>query len=372
MKQKLGLIVNPIAGMGGRVGLKGSDGAEILQAARDLGATPNAPRRAADGLSRLRSIRDDFELITYPGEMGADEAAACGFEPTVLGSIQGGATTAADTEAAVRDLLRSGVDLLLFAGGDGTAVNIYHSIGSASTPVIGIPSGVKMHSAVFAVHPKAGGDVALMYLTGMSRGVREAEVMDIDEQAFRAGRISARLHGYLNVPVVPTLVQSLKSGSRGGADACLMGIAHDIVDGMRDDCIYVIGPGTTTRTIMVKLGLEYTLLGVDVVSRRTLVGKDVNEQQLLELIDGHKAVLVITPIGGQGFLFGRGNQQLSPAVIRVVGRENIVVVATMDKILALERRPLLVDTGDESVDKMLAGYMRVTTGYREQTVYRVA
>ena len=372
MKQKLGLIVNPIAGMGGSVGLKGSDGAEILQAARDLGATPNAPRRAVDGLARLRNIRDDLELITYPGEMGADEAVACGFEPTILGSIQSGATTAADTEAAVRDLLQSGVNLLLFAGGDGTAVNIYHSIGGASTPVIGIPSGVKMHSAVFAVHPRAGGDVALMYLTGRTRTMREAEVMDIDEQAFRAGRVSARLYGYLNVPVVPTLIQFLKSGSRGGAEASLEAIAHDIIDDMREDCIYVIGPGTTTRTIMVELGLEYTLLGVDVVWGRKLIGKDVNEQQLLELIEGRNAVLVITPIGGQGFLFGRGNQQLSPAVIRVVGRENIVVVATMDKIIALEGRPLLVDTGDDRVDEMLAGYVRVTTGYREQTVYRVA
>ena len=372
MTYKMGLIVNPIAGMGGRVGLKGSDGAEILQTARDLGATPIAPRRAVEGLMRLRNIRNEFELITYPGEMGADEAVECGFEPTVLGSIQSGATTAADTEAAARDLLRSGVNLLLFAGGDGTAVNIYRSIGTAGTPVIGIPSGVKMHSAVFAVHPKAGGDVALMHLTGKSRAVREAEVMDIDEQAFRDGRVSAKLYGYLNVPVVPTLIQSLKSGSRGGEKAYLEEIAHDIIDNMRDDCIYIIGPGTTTRTIMIELGLEYTLLGVDIIWRRKLIGKDVNEQQLLELIDEHKAALIVTPIGGQGFLFGRGNQQLSPAVIRIVGRENIVVIATLDKIIALEGRPLLVDTGDDSVDEMLSGYVRVTTGYNEQTVYRVA
>ena len=372
MKHKMGLIVNPIAGMGGRVGLKGSDGADILQDARDLGATPNAPQRTVEGLMRLREIKKEFEIITYPDEMGADEAAECGFEPTVLGSIQSGATTAADTEAAVRDLFRSGVNLLLFAGGDGTAVNICRSIGAASTPVIGIPSGVKMHSAVFAVHPRAAGDVALMYLTGRSRAVREAEVMDIDEQASRDGRVSAKLYGYLNVPVVPTLVQCLKSGSRGGAEASLEGIAHDIIDDMKEDCIYIIGPGTTPRTIMVELGLQHTLLGIDVVWRRNLIGKDVNEQQLLELIDGHKAVLVITPIGGQGFLLGRGNQQISPAVIRAVGRENIVVIATMDKIIALDGRPLLVDTGDDVVNEMLSGYMRVTTGYRDQTVYKVA
>ncbi|MGQ9676822.1 MAG: ATP-NAD kinase family protein [Chloroflexota bacterium] len=371
MKRRVGLIVNPVAGMGGRVGLKGSDGAAVLQIARRLGAVPNSPKRAVEALARLASLRASVELVTYPHEMGAHEAVEAGFEPMVIGSIAEGETTAADTEKAAREMRDLGIDLLLFAGGDGTAVNIYTSIGD-SLAVVGIPTGVKMHSAVFALNPKAAGDLAAAYVSGGVKGTREAEVMDIDEQAFREGRVSAKLYGYLRVPVERTLVQSLKAESRGGEEASLEGIAWDIVDKMVDDYLYIIGPGTTTRGIMVKLGLEYTLLGVDVVWRRQLAGKDVNERQLSELIDGRKAKIVVTPIGGQGFIFGRGNQQIGPSVIRSVGRENIIVVATPGKIHALNGRPLLVDTGDDEVDEMLSGYLRVTTGYNEQIVYRVA
>lgn len=371
MKRRVGLIVNPVAGMGGRVGLKGSDGAAVLQTARQLGATPTSPRRAVEALKRLTSVKMNVDLVTYPLEMGASEAVEAEFEPIVVGSITRGETTAADTERAAREMRELGIDLLLFAGGDGTAVNIYTSIGG-SVPVVGIPTGVKMHSAVFAVNPRAAGDLVVAYLNGATRGTREAEVMDIDERAFREGRVSAKLYGYLRVPLERTLVQSLKAESRGGEESSLEGIAWDIVDRMEDDYLYIIGPGTTTRNIMVKLGLEYTLLGVDVVWRRQLVGKDVNEAQLLRLIEGRKARIVVTPIGGQGFLFGRGNQQLGPSVIRAVGRENIIVVATPSKIHALNGRPLLVDTDDDEVNEMLSGYLKVTTGYSERIVYRVA
>ncbi len=371
MRRRIGLIVNPVAGMGGRVGLKGSDGARVLEVARDLGAVPSSPGRAVEALRRMVSIRNEVEIVTYPFEMGEIEASECGFEPTVVGWIRRGETTASDTEAAARDLQSAGSELLVFAGGDGTAVDIYRSIGDR-VPVIGIPSGVKMHSAVFAVTPKAAGDLAVAYVTGQATSLCEAEVMDIDEEAFREGRVSARLHGYLRVPAERSLVQSLKAESRGGEESSLEGIAWDVVDKMDDDHLYIIGPGTTTRSIMVKLGLDYTLLGVDVVWRRQLIAKDVGERRLLELLDGRRAKMVVTPIGGQGFLFGRGNQQLSPAVIRAVGRENVIVVATSGKINALRGRPLLIDTDDEEVNRMLTGYVRVTTGYNEQVVYRVA
>jgi len=372
-KRKLGLIVNPIAGMGGRVGLKGSDGYKILRRARQLGAEPESPGRAATALKRISRIKDSIELITYPYEMGEDEAKECGFSPTVLGSVTKGNTTSGDTENAAQEMLKLGVALLLFAGGDGTARDIYRVIGS-KIPVLGIPAGVKIHSAVYASTPQNAGDLAAMYLGGESSGIRlrEAEVMDIDEQAFRENRLSAKLYGYLKVPYERRLVQSAKAGSVSGEETAMDAISCDVINNMKDDYLYIIGAGTTTRGIMEKLGLKNTLLGIDAAYKGNLVGSDLNEAQLLKLIEGKKAKIVATVIGGQGFIFGRGNQQISAQVIKKVGRENIIVVATKNKILSLGGNPLLVDTGDDEVNKMLTGYSKVVTGLNERVMVRVA
>ncbi len=367
--KKLGLIVNPIAGMGGRVALKGTDGREVVARARRMGAVPESPRRAIEALERLVGLRGQVEVVTYPQEMGEEEARRCGFEPQVIGSIRPGETTAEDTRRAAREMLALGVDLVLFAGGDGTARDIYDAVGEEVT-VLGIPAGVKIHSAVYARNPRLAGDLAALYLQGKAT-VREAEVMDIDEEAFREGRVTARLYGYLRIPYQRRYVQGLKAGSSPGEESALQAIALAIIDGMEDDFLYVVGPGTSTRPIMQMLGLEYTLLGVDVVHKKQLVGKDLAEGQLLELLEGRRAKLIITPIGGQGYLFGRGNQQLSPRVIREVGKENIIVIATREKINSLRGQPFLVDTGDAEVDRMLSGYVRVLTGYDDWIMYRV-
>jgi predicted polyphosphate/ATP-dependent NAD kinase len=379
MQKKLGLIVNPIAGIGGRVGLKGSDGAKIQRKALALGAVPQSLNRAIQALERLRSV-GDLEVVTYPGEMGEDAARACGLAPTVFGLITPGATTWEDTINAAREMLELGVDLLLFAGGDGTARDIYHAIGD-SMVVLGIPAGVKIHSAVYATNPISAGNLAGSYLEGRTSMLREAEVMDIDEEAFRQGFVSAKLYGYLKVPFQRTWLQGRKAPSRPGEEGAMAGIAADVVSGMASDWLYVIGPGTTTRAITTRLGLDKTLVGVDVirVERRAgngerlgeLVAADANESQLLALLEGRKAKIVVTPIGGQGYIFGRGNQQISPGVIRMVGKDNVIVVSTASKIHALGGRPLRVDTGDRAVDEMLSGYVRVTTGTNEQIVYRV-
>jgi predicted polyphosphate/ATP-dependent NAD kinase len=371
----LGLIVNPIAGLGGRVGLKGSDGAAIQQQALALGAVPQSLSRASEAVERLTRL-EDLEIITYPGEMGEDAARACGFQPRVIGSIHPGQTTAQDTRNAARDMLRLGVDLLLFAGGDGTARDIFSAVGE-NLPALGIPAGVKTHSAVYAVNPRSAGELAALYLQGRVTGLREAEVMDIDEDAFRQGRLSAKLYGYLNVPFRSSLVQNLKMASTGG-QASVAAIAQDVAGTMEDGCLYIIGPGTTTRAIASELGLVKTLLGVDVVLDRKLLAADVNEAQLLELLDAKpqdsrvKAKIIVTPIGGQGYIFGRGNQQISPSVIQRVGRENIIVVSTKEKLYALGSEPLRVDTGDREADQLLSGYMTVVTGYRERAVRKVS
>ena len=369
--KKLGVIVNPIAGMGGRVGLKGSDGAEILRRARQLGARPESPRRAIEGLEVISRLKGGIEVLTYPAEMGEDECREAGLDATVIGSIQSGETTPRDTQTAAAEMVAAGASLIFFAGGDGTARNICDAIGEGA-PVVGIPAGVKIHSAVYAVTPRSAGEVAVRFLEGRLTETRAAEVMDIDEDAFREGVVAARLYGYLRVPEERRLLQNVKSGGVQVERHALRQIAEDLIVGMEnDDGYYIIGPGTTTRSLMECLGLENTLLGVDVIRNRKLVAKDVSEAQLLEIVGENRARIVVTVIGGQGHLFGRGNQQLSPRLIRRVGRENILIVATKEKLISLSGRPLLVDTGDEALNQELSGYMRVTTGYRDYLMCKV-
>ncbi len=370
-KKKLGLIVNPIAGIGGRVGLKGSDGAETIQMAKELGAVPTSPGRAMDALRRLRPMRDQLELITPSGDMGEDEAKECGFEPAVLSfATARDCTTAEDTRRAAAEMARMGVQLILFAGGDGTARDVYEAVRD-TVPVLGIPAGVKIHSGVYAISPRSAGDLAAMFLQNDRVAVREAEVMDIDEAAFREDRVSASLYGYLKVPYEQTMVQSAKSGSPVAEEVFSEAIAAYIVDNMEDDVLYIIGPGTTTRPIFDRLGLHKTLLGVDAVVDGKIVASDANEAVLLRLLDGRRAKIIVTVIGGQGFIFGRGSQQISPAVIRSVGKENVVVVAAPTKLAALGGKPLLVDTGDEELDRAFEGYMKVVTGYGRRAAYKV-
>ena len=369
--KKLGVIVNPIAGLGGKVGLKGSDGVEVQRKARELGSQPESPRRAVEALKVVSKIKHCIKVIAYPHEMGEEECREAGFSPIVIGSAQSGGTTAEDTENAARQMLAQGVDLLLFAGGDGTARNVCHAVGD-KVPALGIPAGVKIHSAVFAITPRSAGEVVALFLQGRLMNIREAEVMDTDEDAFRRGTVSARLYGYLRVPEESRYVQSVKSGGTSAEKEALQGIAADVIDSMDDvNSYYIIGPGTTTRALMDALGLKDTLLGVDVVRDKQIVANDVTENELISLIEGHCAKIIVTVIGGQGLVFGRGNQQLSPRVIRRVGKENIIVIATKAKLASLSGRPLLLDTGDEDLNAELSGYSRVTTGYKDHIMYKV-
>jgi len=369
-RRTLGLIVNPVAGLGGRVGLKGSDGASVQREALARGAAPLAEQRARQALAPLAGRQEAIDVLTVAGEMGEAVACASGFAPRVVGSIPSGRTTAEDTKTAAREMERLGVDLLLFAGGDGTARDVYDAVGERLV-ALGIPAGVKMHSAVFAVNPVAAGDAALSYLVGRRR-VRTAEVMDVDEQELHRGIVSTRLYGYLRVPEDVRLVQSLKAPTPASEGGVLAAIAADVVDRMVDETLYILGPGTTTRAIATRLGLAKTLLGIDVVSRHGVVIADATESQLLAVVPHRPAKVIVSPIGGQGHLFGRGNQPISPAVLRAVGRASVLVVAAPDKIRSLGGRPFLVDTGDADLDHELSGYVRVVTGYGEEAVYEVS
>ncbi len=364
----VGLIVNPIAGMGGAVGLKGTDGKAILEKAIILGAKPIAPARAESFLSELKPFKGRIRLIMGAGKMGEDEARNCGFACTVLGEGKN-ETSAEDTMVIARRIVDIGVDLLVFCGGDGTARDILNAV-DTNLSVLGVPTGVKMHSAVFAVGPKAAARIAMSFLC-KELPLREAEVMDVDEEAFREGRVSTKLYGYVLTPYEPSLIQGVKMASPMTESEIRnqAAIAIYVIENMEPDAVYIIGPGTTTRTIGDLLESKKTLLGVDLFYNKKLIAKDANEKQILEKIKGKTAKIIITPIGGQGFIFGRGNQQISPEVIRHVGRDNIVVIAAEGKLRDL--KSLRVDTGDPSLDGALRGYIKVITDYKKERIMRI-
>jgi predicted polyphosphate/ATP-dependent NAD kinase len=365
-RKRLGFIVNPIAGMGGAVGLKGTDGKEILEKAFGLGAKPVAPARAETFLSTLSNIWEDVTLVSGAGLMGETEAHNSGFGCKVFGEKRE-QTSNQDTVETAKQIVDAGVDLLVFCGGDGTARDVLNAV-DKKVPVLGVPTGVKMHSAVFAVDPKAAARITARFLSGQLP-LWEAEVMDIDEEAFRQGRVSARLHGYVLTPYEPRLIQVAKIASpmtqsdlRNQA-----ALAVYVIEKMEDDVVYVISAGTTTRTIGDLLDEKKTLLGVDIFKNKKIVARDVNEKQILEATKDKTVKIIVTPIGGQGFIFGRGNQQISPEVIRQVGKDNIMVIATENKMKNL--KALKVDTGDTELDASFRGTIKVITDYQvEKTV----
>jgi len=367
----LGLIVNPIAGMGGSVGLKGTDTAAILSEARARGAAPQAAARARVVLDALAAARPGMELLAAPGAMGERIAQGAGLRPTVVGAPAEGETSAADTRAAAEAMAAAGARLILFAGGDGTARDMAAALADR-VPVIGVPAGVKMHSAVYATSPRAAADLALRALES-DIDARPREVMDIDEEAFRAGAVSARLYGYLSVPYAPHLTQGVKTGGVSGDREALAGIAAEIGGRMEAGRLYILGPGTTTRAVAQALGLPKTLLGVDLVRDGALVAADATEDGILRaLAESRPGAIVVTPIGGQGHFLGRGNQQIGARVVRAVGLDWLLVAATPEKLASLGDGTLHVDTGDPDLDRALSGWRRVITGYGTEAVCRVA
>lgn len=369
-KIRLGLIINPIAGMGGRVGLKGTDGDAYLLALKK-GAKPITPGRA---LEFLNSLEVNVDLYVAPGPMGENVARKSKLSNKivkVVGELKSERTTAEDTRRIAKQMLGENVDLIVFVGGDGTARDIADAV-DQKIPVLGIPSGVKMYSAVFAVNPKAAAEIVKALTQDKTRELLE-EVLDIDEEAYRRDELKVRLYGYLKIPVVMGLVQASKEPSAGieEEEENKKAIARRIVEEMEPDTLYILGAGTTVKAIADELEIEKTLLGVDAVYKGELVGKDLDEKSILNILNNYsKAKIIVTPIGGQGFIFGRGNQQISPEVIKKVGgKKNIIVIATRRKINQLD--VLRVDTGDKEVDDMLRSYTRVVIDYYEEIMMKV-
>ncbi|TGD75239.1 ATP-NAD kinase [Mangrovimicrobium sediminis] len=373
MKLRIGLLINPLAGLGGSRALKGSDGAQVreIAAQADAEAVTRAEQRALKALAMLPA--DGVEILAWGGVMGERACREAGLSCRVVGAAKAGLSDAADTRAAATALGAEQIDLLLFAGGDGTARDIYDAVGER-LPVLGIPAGVKMHSGVFAVSPEAAGELLRQLVQGGLVGLQLHEVRDIDEEAFRHDVVKSRFYGDMLVPGEGRFLQHTKVGGRESEELVAAEIADWVVEQMDPRTCYLVGPGSTTAAIMERLGLPNTLLGVDAVRDGQLLASDADEATLLQLLASHDgpAQIIVTAIGGQGHIFGRGNQQFSPAVIRAVGVGRICIVAGKGKIAALEGRPLLVDTNDPALDRDLCGYREVVTGYEDRILYRVA
>lgn len=369
---RLGVIVNPYAGLGGTVGLKGSDGEATVAEALARGAEPRALERMARALSKLKG-RKDLHIYCYNGAMGEQCLAGLDVDYTVIGQPSATKTTAADTYNAAKSLQKTGVDLILFAGGDGTARNIADAIG-LEQPVLGVPSGVKMHSGVYAITPEAAGNIVELLLDGKLVPIAEQDVKDIDEDAFRLGQVRARFYGQLMVPEEPHFLQQVKNSGAQVDELSQIDVASEVIENLQDNTLYIVGPGSTTHVFMQQLGLDASLLGVDLLCDGQILKLDVTANDILDAIEQHEGStkIMVTAIGGQGHIFGRGNQQLTPEILRRVGKENIQIIATREKILALCGRPLLVDSHDPQLDREFTGYMPVITGYREKIMYPVA
>lgn len=370
----MGFLVNPIAGMGGKVGLKGTD--NVLKEVAALGAKPIAPKRALEFLTRFKELglAAKVELVTCPGSMGDDEVRKAGLKTSILSMPLKEKTTAEDTKLAIRLMIASAVELVVFVGGDGTARDILDAMrNKVSFLVLGVPSGVKMYSGVFATNSKDAADIIGDFLEGSAQIV-DFEVMDADEEAIRHGRLNVRLYGLLKGPFAPMRLVGSKSLSPDTEDEheSQVAVARFIVEEMKPDATYILGPGTTIRCIADLLGVKKTLLGVDIYRRGKAI-RDVNEKKILnEIKDWKNTWIILSPIGRQGMLLGRGNQQISPTIIRRVGKDRVIVVATKSKIQGIEGGVLRIDTGDHEVDEMLRGFIKVATDYREWRLLEIA
>lgn len=370
---RLGLVVNPYAGVGGPAGLKGSDRIDTLEIAVNRGVKPKANQRVAEMLAALLPILSNIHIVTASGSMG--ETVCRDHHVPSLSVVYDtpNNTSASDTQQAAKRIVQENVDLLVFVGGDGTARDIFSVVGTKQT-ALGLPAGVKMHSAVFAVTPKAVASVIDSMINHRLVAARMAEVRDIDEAAFSKGQVKTRYFGEMQIPDDQLLVQSVKCSGLLDDEIMLDELSAYIIETLEDETLYILGSGGTLRHLKQGMGItEPTLLGVDVWFNGELILADAHEQQLLSLVDHYKHVrIVLSVIGGQGVVLGRGNQQISAALIEKVGVDSLQFISTQTKLLALEGRALTVDSGSDVLNKQLAGFHKIICGYEDFVLYEIA
>ncbi|MCV2356355.1 ATP-NAD kinase family protein [Paucibacter sp. B2R-40] len=374
MRPRVGLIINPLAGAGGKLGLHGSDG---LGCAASVWSSD----RAAIALASFCELGSSIDWISGPGAMGEDLLRSRGAAPQVLALKHPGPSSAADTRALARRMRELGVDLLLFAGGDGTARDVQAGVlaaalsggdGDQALPVLGIPAGVKMQSACFGVSPAAAGRLARAFLATRARRTEPREVMDMDEAALREGRVLPQLHGYLATPTDPRLLQGRKTRSLPCDSEAATALAQSLVAELSRG-VHVIGPGSTTWALKQALKLAGSLIGVDLVIDGKLWLRDATEQELHDflLATPRRAGLWLTAIGGQGHVIGRGNAPLSARVLRAIGPAAMTVLITPAKLQALAGQCaglLRMDSACAEVDALFSGPVRVLSGPRDRAM----
>ena len=386
----VGLIVNSFAGIGGETGFKGSDGCLTRQAALQKNPDLRAPVRLAQCLTALQPVSGRLNWKTGQSLLGEDylrEHAMPNMEVVYEhGRARAEATESNDTRSLACALVKSGIDLIVFCGGDGTARDVLDAVGER-IPCLGLPSGVKMQSGVFAVTPAATAQVIMHLLEHDLTQVSEQDVRDIDEAALRQGKVRSRYYGSMLVPDEPRYLQNLKVGGVESEPLVLDEISDYLAEQMSDSgALYLVGPGTTTAHWMASMGLQNTLVGFDAVRNSELVASDLDAEGIEALLaprnqTANKAdpadvlepdvYVVITPTGHQGILLGRGNQQLTPAILRRMDKQQLIIVATKNKLKDLQSRPLIVDTNDADLDVKLCGLYPVITGYNDQVLYPV-
>ncbi len=356
----VGFVINPIAGMGGRVALKGTDG--VVEEAIRRGAKPVTPRRAREF---LKNLKGNVIFLTASGKMGEEVLKDFKFPYEIVYNASEN-TSAEDTKNVVREFLKRGAKLIVFVGGDGTARDVVE-IADSKVPILGVPSGVKMYSSVFAVNPEKAAYIVERFLKG-EVSIGDGEVLDIDEDAYRNNELKIRLFGYAKIPIVEDMIQSSKSEYDGGEEEeDKKSIAEFVVENMERDVLYLLGAGTTVAKIAEVLGVEKTLLGVDALYNGKILAKDLGEKEILELLEKYpKAKIIITPIGSQGFIFGRGNQQFSAKVLKKVGKENIIIIATPRKIRELKKLRIDLEGAEE-----FKGYYKVLVQYGKYKLMKV-
>ncbi len=372
----LGLIINPISGMGGSVGLKGTDGKEILQKALQLGAKPSANDRAKEVLKELIAIKSKIKFLTCSGSMGEDCVREIGFEYDLINNSifkpvpNPPDTTSEHTKIACRIMKKlDNMKMILFCGGDGTARDIYDSLGQ-DKPCLGIPTGVKIYSSVFALSPKSAGTLITQFLWD-EIGLAELEVLDIDEEQYRKGKLISKVYGTLITPYDPNFSQASKAGSPDTDLSNQERIAKRVVETLEHNIYYLLGPGTTTKTITDMLNQKKTVLGVDLLYNGKIISQDLNEKEILEIIEGKTIKVIVSPIGKQGFIFGRGNLQISPRVLRKIGTRNIMIVCTKYKLETILNKILRLDTRDTELDISMRGLYKIIVDYDEMRICKI-
>lgn len=363
----LGFIVNPVAGMGGSVGLKGTDG-ELYKKALKMGAKSITPKLIEQFLNEVKNF-DKITFLTAPSIMGEVYLKSKQLNYEVIGQIEE-ETTSTDTKNIARLLLKKKVELIVFFGGDGTARDIFDSIG-LNLPVIAAPTGVKMFSSVFAINSRAAAELIDAFILN-NIDFEEREVLDINEDSYSKGILESTLYGYLKVPKVLNLIQASKDSSRNGISYEInkKNIALHITKYMKKDVLYLLGPGTTVKAIADELNLPKTLLGIDAVYNKKIIEKDLNEQGILKLMDAYNQVqIIITPIGGQGFIFGRGNKQFTPKILEKIGKKNVIIIATKEKLGSL--KCLRIDSTSMEIDNSFKGLTNIVIGFKEETIIQI-